>query len=93
LPGADWLDVWPALLAARSTWLMKLFGFGARVLRMRPGRTRKSLSPSLIVGLWRAILRTVPEIPLKSLVKSLGAARPRPTGTRKAMRKQWLAKA
>ncbi|WP_271544319.1 hypothetical protein [Bradyrhizobium sp. CCBAU 45321] len=30
---------------------MKLFGFGARVLRMRPGRIRRSLSPTLTQGL------------------------------------------
>src|SRR3546814_8239980 len=51
VPELDAPSVWPARLAARSTWLMKLLALGARVLRMRPGRTRKSLSPSLMAEL------------------------------------------
>ena len=40
--------VWPAFFAARSTWLTKLLDLPARVLRMRPGRTRKSSPVPLI---------------------------------------------
>jgi hypothetical protein len=55
---------------------MKLFGFGARVERMRPGRMRKSLSPSLMARLQRAFERTVPKTSLKLLAKVQGAAPP-----------------
>ena len=69
------LGTWPARLAARSTWLMKLLGLGARVEPMRPGLMRKSLSPSLMAGLRRAFGAPVPKRELKSLAKAPAAAR------------------
>ena len=76
LPGPDCGAVWPALFAARSTWLTKLLVLPARVLRMRPGRTRKS-SPVPLIGVspGRRKARTVPKFALKSLAFCLGAAR------------------
>ena len=68
-------EIWPARLAARSTWLMKLLGLGVRVERMRPGLMRKSLSPSLITGPEEAMGASVPKRALKSLAKAPGAAR------------------
>ncbi|MBV9566116.1 MAG: hypothetical protein JOY90_37555 [Bradyrhizobium sp.] len=41
-------ETWPAIFAARSTRLMKLFGLPARAFRIRPGRIRNSRSPALI---------------------------------------------
>ncbi len=76
LPAAVWVEVWPAFCAARSTWLMKLFCLGARVERMRPGRTRKSRSPSLIAAsLEGPHTGMVPDKALKTPRNSLGAAR------------------
>src|SRR3546814_13322868 len=46
VPELDAPSLWPARLAARSTWLMKLLALGARVLRIRPGRNRNSLPTS-----------------------------------------------
>src|SRR3546814_16214641 len=45
VPELDAPSVWPARLAERSTWLMKLLALGEGVLRMRSGRTRQLLSP------------------------------------------------